>query len=263
MDYAEYEETVKEYYANEGREEGMLAEESGFESSNENSGAAVPGAESNDGTVMVSPDSNNSSSAQSEFEKHYLPNESSKYKVTPAGSIDYNASSISIAMIRFKELREEDAKSQGLLDGITWDEYKAANSADVKLEVDPELYSMVANATSIDEDNITILAYETPIFYDKESMDISWTNVLSVVMLVVILGLLTFVVLRSMRAQKEVAEEEELSVEDLLQSTPESELEDIDLEAKSETRKMIEKFVDENPEAAAALLRNWLNSDWA
>ena len=122
---------------------------------------------------------------------------------------------------------------------------------------------MVANATSIDEDNITILAYETPIFYDKESMDISWTNVLSVVMLVVILGLLTFVVLRSMRAQKEVAEEEELSVEDLLQSTPESELEDIDLEAKSETRKMIEKFVDENPEAAAALLRNWLNSDWA
>ncbi len=263
LDYAEYEETVKEYYANEGREEGMLAEESGFESSNENSGAAVPGAESNDGTVMVSPDSNNSSSAQSEFEKHYLPNESSKYKVTPAGSIDYNASSISIAMIRFKELREEDAKSQGLLDGITWDEYKAANSADVKLEVDPELYSMVANATSIDEDNITILAYETPIFYDKESMDISWTNVLSVVMLVVILGLLTFVVLRSMRAQKEVAEEEELSVEDLLQSTPESELEDIDLEAKSETRKMIEKFVDENPEAAAALLRNWLNSDWA
>ena len=40
-------------------------------------------------------------------------------------------------------------------------------------------------------------------------------------------------------------------------------LEDIDLEAKSETRKMVEKFVDENPEAAASLLRNWLNEDWA
>jgi len=25
---------------------------------------------------------------------------------------------------------------------------------------------------------------------------------------------------------------------------------------------MIEKFVDENPESAAALLRNWLNEDW-
>ena len=34
------------------------------------------------------------------------------------------------------------------------------------------------------------------------------------------------------------------------------------LEEKSETRKMIEKFVDENPEAVASLLRNWLSEDW-
>ena len=39
-------------------------------------------------------------------------------------------------------------------------------------------------------------------------------------------------------------------------------IENIDVETKSETRKMIEKFVDENPELAAALLRNWLNEDW-
>ena len=37
---------------------------------------------------------------------------------------------------------------------------------------------------------------------------------------------------------------------------------DIEVETKSETRKMIEKFVDENPEAVASLLRNWLNEDW-
>ncbi len=263
VDYASYEESLKEYYANEDREEGMLAQESKFESSNENSGAAVPGAESNDGTVMVNPDYGNSSSSQEESQKHYLPNESSTHKITPAGSIDYNAASISIAMIRFRELHEETVRKQGLLDGITWEEYKAQNSADTKLEVDPEFYSMVANATSISEENITIIAYESPVFYDKEGMDISSSNVLSVVMLVVILALLAFVVLRSMRAQREVAEEEELSVENLLQSTPESELEDIDLEAKSETRKLIEKFVDENPEAVAALLRNWLNADWA
>ena len=59
-----------------------------------------------------------------------------------------------------------------------------------------------------------------------------------------------------------MAEEEELSVENLLQSTPEVEVEDIEVETKSETRKMIEKFVDDNPEAAANLLRNWLNEDW-
>ena len=81
-------------------------------------------------------------------------------------------------------------------------------------------------------------------------------------MLVLILGLLAFVVLHSMRTRQAVQQEEEVSVENILQSTPESELEDIDVESKSETRKMIEKFVDENPESAAALLRNWLNEDW-
>ena len=65
-----------------------------------------------------------------------------------------------------------------------------------------------------------------------------------------------------MRSSTKQEEEEELSVEELLQSTPKEELEDINLEEKSETRKLIEKFVDENPEAVASLLRNWLNEDW-
>jgi len=29
------------------------------------------------------------------------------------------------------------------------------------------------------------------------------------------------------------------------------------------SEKLVEKFVDENPEAAANLLRNWLNEDWS
>ena len=39
-------------------------------------------------------------------------------------------------------------------------------------------------------------------------------------------------------------------------------LDEIELEDKSETRILIEKFVDENPEAVALLLRNWINEDW-
>ena len=39
-------------------------------------------------------------------------------------------------------------------------------------------------------------------------------------------------------------------------------VEEIDAEGKSEVRLMIEKFVDENPEAVANLLRNWLTEDW-
>lgn len=264
MDYANYEETIKKYTANEGRDEGMKSSERHYESSNESDIGGVPGATSNDGTVMVNPDASNSSSSQTESEINYLPNEDIKYVVSPAGSINYGSSSVSIAMISFRELREEDAKTQGLLDGITWDEYKLANSGDVKLEVDPDLYSMAATATGIPQENITIIAYESPLFYDKEKTEINWTIILSIVMMVVIFAMLGLVVMRTMRVKnEEVAEEqEELSVETLLQSTPENELEDIDVETKSETRKMIEKFVDENPEAAAALLRNWLNSDW-
>ena len=51
-------------------------------------------------------------------------------------------------------------------------------------------------------------------------------------------------------------------MENLLQSTPEGELEDIEVETKSETRKQIERFVDENPEAVANLLGNWLTEAW-
>ena len=58
--------------------------------------------------------------------------------------------------------------------------------------------------------------------------------------------------------------EPELSVEDLLATTRENEpnLDEIELEDKSDTLLMIEKFVDENPEAVALLLRNWINDDW-
>ena len=78
----------------------------------------------------------------------------------------------------------------------------------------------------------------------------------------IILGVLAFVILHSMGQKQEVEVEEELSVESLLQSTQEPDVGDIEVETKSETRKMIEKFVDDNPESAANLLRNWLNEDW-
>ena len=93
-------------------------------------------------------------------------------------------------------------------------------------------------------------------------MNLNWTDILSIAMIVIILALLAFVILRSMASRRDGDQEEELSVENLLQSTPESELEDIEVESKSETRKLIERFVDENPEAVANLLRNWLNEDW-
>ena len=87
---------------------------------------------------------------------------------------------------------------------------------------------------------------------------------LPVIIAALIMLMLGFVVFRSTRKEKLEEVEPELSVESLLSSTKEAQdtLEDIGFAEKSETRILIEKFVDENPEAAASLLRNWLNEEW-
>jgi len=265
MDFSNYEDTVKEYSAPDGRTEGMLAEESQFESESTNGVAGVPGTDSNgEGgnlNTYVNPDSATSESSSTESNRKYLPDEHSRYEVSPAGSIDYDNSSMSISMITYHEYYEEQVDAQGLLDGISWEEFKAAHSEDIRMTVDDEMYNMAANATGIARERITIIAYESPMFFDKEGLNVEATDVFSIFMIILILALLAFVVLRSMKSRQEAAEEEELSVESMLQSNPDA-VEDIDVETKSETRKMIEKFVDDNPDAAANLLRNWLNEDW-
>ncbi|MCM1111802.1 MAG: flagellar M-ring protein FliF [Muribaculum sp.] len=263
MDYASYEETIKTYSVADGREEGYLANRSTFESESTNSGSAIPGTDSNNEQGYVSPDSNESSATQNEKIENFLPNENIQYKEVIPGAIRYGESSMSISLIRYREYREEDVRRQGLLDGdITWEDYKLNNGADVKLEVDPDYYDLASNATGIPREKITIISYESPRFVDRVGMTVNPTSIMSIVMLVVIVGLLAFVVLRSMGGRRSAQQDEELSVESLLQSTAETEVEDIDLEAKSETRRVVEKFVDENPDAAATLLRNWLSEDW-
>lgn len=262
IDFSTEDTTTHNYSAPDGRTEGMIVEESIYTSEDENGDGGVPGTDSNTETTYVLPDSAYSSSETSEENRKYAPNEEIKTKKETAGRIEYDDSSVSVTGTEYVVIKEEDAKRQGLLDGITWDEYKLANAGRTKVEVDEELYSVVANATGIPLDNITIVKYSENYFIDSEGLGIGASDVIQILLIVIILGLLAFVVLRSMAGKKEVQQEEELSVETLLQSTPAGELEDIEVESKSETRKMIDKFVDENPEAAANLLRNWLNEDW-
>lgn len=264
LDFSTTEKTQHDYTPADGQSQGVLSHEDIYNSEATGGTAGVPGTDSNgeDGTTYVLQDNQTSSSSVSEESRDYLPNETIVQTTIPAGLIKYGSSSLSVAAIRYKVLKEEDAKTQGLLDGITWEEYKLANSERQKVDTDEDLVDMVAKASGIAPENISFVSYEEPMFIDKEGANISLTDVIQIVLIVVILGLLAFVILRSMRTEKAEEVEEELAVESLLQSNPEEGLEDIEVEAKSETRKMIEKFVDENPESAAALLRNWLNEDW-
>lgn len=263
LDFSSTESTEHIFSAPDGQTQGLMSHEDVFNSESTNSGSGAPGTDSNgeNGTTYQFQNSAESSETVSEESRDYVPNETITSRTIPAGLIVYADSSISVTAVDYNVVREEDVRNQGLLDGISWDEYKVTNQGRTKIEVDEDLYSVVANATGIASENITIVAYRENVFFDREGFSVSATDVVQIVLIVVILALLGFVVFRSMRGEKEEAQDEELSVESLLQSSPDDR-EDIVFDDQSETRKLIDKFVDENPEAAASLLRNWLNEDW-
>ncbi len=264
LDFSTIEKTSTTYTPADGQTQGLLSHETNYESENEGGGGLVPGTDTNVETTYVYENGGGSSSTVTQYEKDYLPNTETVLQSIPAGGIIYDESSIAVTAIKLNVLKEEDAKAKGLLDEITWEEYKLANSDRTKIEVDEDYYELISHASGIADRNITIVAYEEPFYVDKEAMNVNWTQIIQIALIIIILLLLGYVLLRSLKTEKnkEDEEPEELSVENLLQSMPEEQLEDIDLESKSETRRMIEKFVDENPEAVANLLRNWLSEDW-
>ena len=110
-----------------------------------------------------------------------------------------------------------------------------------------------------------MIAYQEPVFIPTEGSGRTLADYLEILLAVLLFALLGFVVFMSTRKDKAPEIEPELSVETLLQATKENEeenLEDIGFKEKSEARVLIEKFVEEKPEAVASLLRNWLNEDW-
>ncbi len=261
LDFAVEKKTSHTYSAPDGRTEGVLSHEDVYASENNSGVSGIPGTDSNDDdSTYVLEDNTNSSSTVTEESRDYLPNEEIITKETPAGVINYGSSSLAASLIQYNVIREEDVETQGLLDGVTWEEYKLANKERTRIEVDESFYAAVSNATGIATDNITLVAYSENLFFDAEGSGITATDILQIVLIIVILALLAFVVLRSMKGEKHEEEEEELSVETLLQSTVQ--LEEISSENESEEKRLVNKFVEENPEAAANLLRNWLNEDW-
>jgi len=265
MDFSTQEQTKHDYSPEDGQSQGVLSHSETYNSDSTSGGGGVPGTDSNteNDTTYVMENGSNSNASVSEELKDYLPDETITVTSTPPGLINYDESSIALTAISYNIVKEEDVETQGLLDGITWEEYKIANNNKSRIDVDDDLVNVVAMATGIPTSKIAIAAYTQNVFFDKEGTTFRVTDFIQILLIVVILGLLAFVVLRSMKREKEEEPEEELSVETLLQSTPmDSDFEDIAMEEESETKKAINKFVEDNPEAAALLLRNWLNEEW-
>lgn len=261
MDFNESNETQQEFWAPDGRTEGMITHQDNYESETTNGTSGVPGTDSNDDETYVIQDGGESSSTVTNTSTDYSPNQRVTNTTQTPGAIQYDESTISLVLTKYIIYNEEDLENQGLLDGTTFEQYQQENDQPVATEVDNSFYTLVSRATGIAEGNISIVAYDVPMFVEKDASGRSVMDYLNIVIVILILGLLGFVVYRSTRPVEITELEPELSVDQLLQDTREN-LEEIDFDDRSEARKMIEKFVDEKPDAVAQLLRNWLNEDW-
>ncbi len=256
-------ELYTEYTPAEGQEQGLYSHSYTYSSENANSSGGVPGTDSNDETTYETVDSASNTGTVETEEYDYLPNVRETNTEYEVGAVKPEESSISIVLRKATTYKEDDLQAQGTLDGTTFEQYVAANSATTTITPDASLITMVSKATGIAEANISITAYEQPVFVPTTKVAKSLTDYLQIILAVLIIALLGFVVFKGVKPVEVTELEPELSVEQLLATTKENQtIEDIEFNEVSEVRRMIEKFVDEKPEAVAQLLRNWLNEDW-
>ncbi len=254
-----------EYKAPEGTESGLPQHSYVVNSEGSLTDASgVAGTESNDDdTQYLIQNADGSTSTYTLSEYDWLQNEKVTTTTKASGTINYDKSSVSIVAMKYNVLHEEEAEELGLLAEMTWEQFKAANSEAVAVEVDEQFAQVVSQGTGISTEAISIIGYEKYLFYDKEATKTSPFFIVQIILSVLIAALLVFIIIRSTRPVAVEETEPELSVEDMLAATRDKQqVEDIDIQEKSETRIAIEKFVDENPEAVALLLRNWLNEGW-
>ena len=267
MSFQDVEDVVHTYWHNEGMDNGEITSQEIYSASGTGDVGGVPGTYSNSDNTSYYTGGTDGEWSVSNQKTLYSPNEEIKTTTSKGGTINRENCSAAVVAVRTVVYEEDVLKASGALEDMSWDEYKAANGDNRLVENEEEMasyVSMVAKVVGCDESAVEFLCIEKPIFVDSEGNGRTLTDILQIALAVLIFALLGFVVFRSTRKQKETEPEPELSVEALLESTAEAEdeLEDIGYSEKSETRILIEKFVDEKPDAAALLLRNWLNEDW-
>ncbi len=268
LDFDDSKTTSKEYGVPEGQAQGPLQNESNFSQETVGGNGDVPGTDANgeEGPNYMLQDGVLSTQTTEDSTKNYAVNETITEIMGGKGEIVYDSSSMAVTVLSYIKYDEDALTRDGTLDGRSFDEFRSEieSQGSQRQDVDAEMITAVSNATGIPEERISIIAYQEPLFVPSEGGR-SITDYLEIILAVLIFALLGFVVFMSTRKEKAPEMEPELSVESLLQTTKENEeenLEDIGFKEKSEARVLIEKFVDEKPEAVASLLRNWLNEDW-
>ncbi len=257
-------EMQKEYTAAEGQEQGLYNSSYEYKATGSNITSGIPGTDSNDESTDYQIQTNGSSGSEVVLNKYdYLPNETVKNIEHEVGAVDTSKSSIGVVLTKYHIYNQATAEKDGSLGDLNWKQFVEQNNRRKQIELEDGILNLISQVTGVSENKIAVTVWEQPIFNDKVKTETDYSNIIMIVLVILIIALLAFVVIRSMAPVQVTETEPELSVEELLATTKESQaLEDIEINEKSETRRLIEKFVDENPEAVAQLLRNWLNDDW-
>lgn len=260
-------ELVTTYSVAEGQDQGYYDTSYEYTSTGQSGSGGTPGTDSNGDETDYMIQSNGVANTETTLNKYkYLPNEDVQNIEHEVGAVVPDESSIGVVLTSYRKVSQEALEEQGALENMSFDQYIEQNSAPTQLEVPEDIIQLISAATGIATNNISVVAYEKPVYEASEDTGFAGTfaNYLMIILAVLIGALLIFVIIRGTSPVEVTELEPELSVEDLLATTNEDDqnLEEIELGDKSETRMMIEKFVDENPDAVAALLRNWINEDW-
>lgn len=265
FDMNKIETLTKEYSVDDGREYGYPTNLYTYSSKGASGNGGTPGTDSNDSDTDYVNNSSSGTSNTVDVQKltDLLTNEKVQNIKQETPAIKLADSSLGIVVRKYTVYKEDDLKADGTLDKTTWDQFMSQNNKISTTTVSTDEINLISAATGVSANKITVLAYNVPQFVSSTKSSNGISNYLMIILTVLIIALLIFVILRGASPLAAEDEEPELSVEQLLATTKENQsLDDIEFSDKSETRKMIEKFVDENPEAVAQLLRNWLNDEW-
>ncbi|PHV71739.1 flagellar M-ring protein FliF [Sporanaerobium hydrogeniformans] len=262
FDYDQYEEVSESYTPQfEDDPRGIIQSETVSSASSTNTqNGDEPGVANNGGDAPTYQmgDGGTGTTKESNKQVTYVTDKKVATSIKNVGEPDLKASSLAVNLFKNKIYNEEDLEKT--LGTMTWKEFKEQNSQQVPLAVDENLIASIQSATGIEQ--VTVQCYENPIFIDKEEYSIDYKDYLPFILILLVL-LLVVVVVMKFRKQEEVVEiEPELEVEEMLKTAKEEvELEEIELKEVLETKRQIDKFVDEKPEAVANLLRNWLTEE--
>lgn len=255
----------------EDSNKGLISQENTSTSSAKNTSTATePGLAANGGDITNYQTGNNAGSEGKSEDRSikYELNEQVISREKATGKVLLEESSLAATVTNFRIYRQVDAEAQDLVnDNTTWEQYKDQIKAQyaqnpVALQIPNNIQEAIQTATGVT--NVSLAAYELPIFEDKAVIDRPLDQYAMLALLVLFIALLAFGLIRKTAPAVVTEIEPEISVEEVLETYNKHQeyVSPIDYDAESEVKKQIEKFVDERPEAVAQLLRNWLSSDW-